>query len=398
MYPPAWIGPRRSIDPFELHGVRVPGGVLVNYCSWASHHLAEVFPEPFQFRPERFTEEARAALPKGAYIPFGGGSRTCIGMRFGLLEVRTIAAAIRERFSARARRAGPRAVDPPDADALAAPGPSGGRRRAIAKTSQTLRRRADSLAGMLRLSRVVMLTVLAVLVYAVPAVAQSAPPNEVVISEFRTRGPAGGNDEFVELRNRSASPVEISGWRLQGCAAGTPGNASNRATVGSDVFLPAGGSYLFANEQPALLRHGRGGPDVRHRHLGLRGSATFRASAWWTPPAPCATESAPRTAPAARGPGSSRRPRMATTPSSASAGPPTRTTTRRTSRDQSPAIPRTAAATPPPSPDLRSAHPRHPGSAAPVAVPRLVRAGGAGRGHRAALQRVLLPGPPARCG
>jgi cytochrome P450 len=99
MYPPAWIGPRRSVDPFELHGVRVPGGVLVNYCSWASHHLAEVFPEPFRFRPERFTEESRAALPKGAYVPFGGGSRTCIGMRFGLLEVRTIAAAIRERFS-----------------------------------------------------------------------------------------------------------------------------------------------------------------------------------------------------------------------------------------------------------------------------------------------------------
>jgi cytochrome P450 len=71
----------------------------VNYCSWASHHLPEVFPEPFRFRPERFTEDARAALPKGAYIPFGGGSRTCIGMRFGLLEVRTIAAAIRERFT-----------------------------------------------------------------------------------------------------------------------------------------------------------------------------------------------------------------------------------------------------------------------------------------------------------
>jgi cytochrome P450 len=98
MYPPAWIGPRRSIEPFELHGVRVPGGVLVNYCSWVSHHLEEVFPEPFEFRPERFLPDARAALPKGAYVPFGGGSRTCIGMRFGLLEVRTIAEAIRERF------------------------------------------------------------------------------------------------------------------------------------------------------------------------------------------------------------------------------------------------------------------------------------------------------------
>ena len=98
MYPPAWIGPRRSIEPFELHGVRVPGGVLVNYCSWASHHLASVFPEPFEFRPERFAPDARAALPKGAYVPFGGGSRTCIGMRFGLLEVRTIAATILGRF------------------------------------------------------------------------------------------------------------------------------------------------------------------------------------------------------------------------------------------------------------------------------------------------------------
>jgi cytochrome P450 len=98
MYPPAWIGPRRSIEPFELHGVGVPGGVLVNYCSWASHHLPEVFPEPFRFRPERFLPDARAALPKGAYVPFGGGSRTCIGMRFGLLEVRTIAATILSRF------------------------------------------------------------------------------------------------------------------------------------------------------------------------------------------------------------------------------------------------------------------------------------------------------------
>jgi cytochrome P450 len=98
MYPPAWIGPRRSIEPFELCGVSVPGGVLVNYCSWASHHLPEVFPEPARFRPERFTPEAKAALPKGAYVPFGGGSRTCIGMRFGQLEVRAIAAAILKRF------------------------------------------------------------------------------------------------------------------------------------------------------------------------------------------------------------------------------------------------------------------------------------------------------------
>ena len=37
-------------------------------------------------------------MPKGAYVPFGGGSRTCIGMRFGQLEVKAIAATILRRF------------------------------------------------------------------------------------------------------------------------------------------------------------------------------------------------------------------------------------------------------------------------------------------------------------
>lgn len=99
MYPPAWIGPRRSIEPFELCGVHVPGGVFVNYCSWASHHLPDVFDEPSAFRPDRFSPEAKAELPKGAYVPFGGGSRTCIGMRFGQLEVKAIAAHVLRQFT-----------------------------------------------------------------------------------------------------------------------------------------------------------------------------------------------------------------------------------------------------------------------------------------------------------
>jgi len=96
-YPPAWIGPRRSLEAFEFEGRTVPARAFVNYCSWASHHLPDVFAEPEEFRPERFAPEARAALPKGAYVPFGGGSRTCIGMRFGQLEVRAIATLILSR-------------------------------------------------------------------------------------------------------------------------------------------------------------------------------------------------------------------------------------------------------------------------------------------------------------
>jgi cytochrome P450 len=98
-YPPAWVGPRRSVEAFEFEGRTVPARAFVNYCSWASHHLPDVFEHPEEFRPERFAPEARAALPKGAYVPFGGGSRTCIGMRFGQLEVRTIAALILSRVT-----------------------------------------------------------------------------------------------------------------------------------------------------------------------------------------------------------------------------------------------------------------------------------------------------------
>jgi cytochrome P450 len=98
-YPPAWVGPRKSVEAFEFEGRTVPANSYVNYSSWASHHLPDVFADPEAFRPERFAPEAKAAMPKGAYIPFGGGSRTCIGMRFGQLEVRTIATLIASRYA-----------------------------------------------------------------------------------------------------------------------------------------------------------------------------------------------------------------------------------------------------------------------------------------------------------
>jgi cytochrome P450 len=98
LFPPAWIGPRRSIGPATIAGVDVPGGVPVEYSSWVSHHLPDVWDDPFAFKPERFAPGAREAIPKGAYVPFGGGSRTCIGMRFGQAEINVIAAKILSRF------------------------------------------------------------------------------------------------------------------------------------------------------------------------------------------------------------------------------------------------------------------------------------------------------------
>jgi len=98
LYPAAWVGPRRAVATFEFGGHQVPAGAYVNYSSWASHRLPDVWPEPEAFVPERFAPEAKAHLPKGAYVPFGGGSRTCIGMRFGQLEIKTIVTLLLQRF------------------------------------------------------------------------------------------------------------------------------------------------------------------------------------------------------------------------------------------------------------------------------------------------------------
>jgi cytochrome P450 len=98
LYPPAWIGPRRAVREFEFGGYTVPKGAYVNYCSWASHRIPEVFPDPEAFIPERFTRERKAQLPRGAYVPFGGGSRICIGKRFGQTEVKLVATMLLQRL------------------------------------------------------------------------------------------------------------------------------------------------------------------------------------------------------------------------------------------------------------------------------------------------------------
>jgi cytochrome P450 len=98
LYPPAWIGPRRAVRDFDFGGYTVPRGAYVNYSSWASHRLPEVFPDPEDFIPERFARERKARLPRGAYVPFGGGQRVCIGKRFGQTEVKLVATMMLQRL------------------------------------------------------------------------------------------------------------------------------------------------------------------------------------------------------------------------------------------------------------------------------------------------------------
>jgi cytochrome P450 len=96
-YPAAWVGPRRTTRDVTLGGVPVPAEIGVHYSSWATHHLPQLYTDPFRFDPDRFLPEREAALPRGAYIPFGGGSRMCLGKRFGEYELRALATVLLTR-------------------------------------------------------------------------------------------------------------------------------------------------------------------------------------------------------------------------------------------------------------------------------------------------------------
>jgi cytochrome P450 len=97
-YPPAWVGPRRTTRDVELAGTPIPAEVGVHYSSWATHHLPQLYPDPFRFDPDRFLPEADVGRPRGAYVPFGGGSRMCIGKRFGEYELRALSSVLLSRM------------------------------------------------------------------------------------------------------------------------------------------------------------------------------------------------------------------------------------------------------------------------------------------------------------
>jgi cytochrome P450 len=101
LYPPAWIGPRRTTREIEFNGYTIPADMPVAYSSYVSHRLPHVFPDPHTFRPDRMAPEAKAKLPRGAYVPFGAGSRICLGMRFGQAEIRVIARRILSEYRPR---------------------------------------------------------------------------------------------------------------------------------------------------------------------------------------------------------------------------------------------------------------------------------------------------------
>ncbi len=92
---------------------------------------------------------------------------------------------------------------------------------------------------------IVALLVLQNLLFVSPLPVNAAVSTSIVISEFRTRGPNGAADEFVELYNLTSSAVDIGGWKING--SNNAAGIGTRVTISAGTTIPAHGHFLVTN-------------------------------------------------------------------------------------------------------------------------------------------------------
>lgn len=98
LYPPAWTTSRTAIDDDVIMGYPIPAGTNVMVSPHVMHQNPRYWREPGRFDPDRFAPEARDRRPKFAYIPFGGGPRSCIGSNFAMMEMQIAITSLLQAF------------------------------------------------------------------------------------------------------------------------------------------------------------------------------------------------------------------------------------------------------------------------------------------------------------
>lgn len=106
LYPPGWMIARQLDHPIELagHPLEAPATVLMS--PMVTHYLPELWPQPEEFRPERFgTPPDRCR-----YFPFGGGERICLGERLAWVESEVTLLRVASQWSLQPMDPGPVAL------------------------------------------------------------------------------------------------------------------------------------------------------------------------------------------------------------------------------------------------------------------------------------------------
>jgi len=88
IYPIALVSfPRINKAPIKIMDCEYPAETWLTPCIYLTHHNEDLYPEPKQFKPERFIDKQYSPYE---YLPFGGGNRRCIGMAFALFEMKLV--------------------------------------------------------------------------------------------------------------------------------------------------------------------------------------------------------------------------------------------------------------------------------------------------------------------
>lgn len=101
LYPPAWVIGRRAMADYPIGEFVAPARSIVFMSPYVMHRDPRYYADADRFLPERWTADFKAALPRFAYFPFGGGSRQCIGEPFAWMELVLLVATIAQRWRLR---------------------------------------------------------------------------------------------------------------------------------------------------------------------------------------------------------------------------------------------------------------------------------------------------------
>jgi len=85
--PPLPMALRMTRQPYEIGGYEVGPGVSLAPCSLIVQRRPDIYPEPLQFRPERFLGKPESPY---TWFPFGGAPRSCIGRSLATMEIKTV--------------------------------------------------------------------------------------------------------------------------------------------------------------------------------------------------------------------------------------------------------------------------------------------------------------------
>ncbi|XP_075210857.1 putative cytochrome P450 6a17 [Lycorma delicatula] len=100
-YPPVSILTRECVADYKLKesNLEIKRGLRITIPLYGIHYDPEYYPDPEHFNPDNFTEEAKKSRHHYTWLPFGEGPRNCIGMRFGILQVKTGLASLLSNYS-----------------------------------------------------------------------------------------------------------------------------------------------------------------------------------------------------------------------------------------------------------------------------------------------------------